>query len=98
MELDMVQWKMRNSQRKDIVFLPDNFRTQTITEVLPVDELPINRHNSNLFDLDGGDENGSYEYSAGDTWLLPYWMGRYLQVIGAPEKGIETEAKTLRLQ
>ena len=95
--LDMVQWKVRNSQRKDIVFVPDNFRMQTITEVLPVDELPINRHNTNLFDLDGGDENGSYEYSAGDTWLLPYWMGRYLKIISAPAKGTETADKTLRI-
>jgi hypothetical protein len=51
---------------------------------LPPDELPINRHNSNRFDLDGGDENGSVEYSAGDIWLLPYWMGRYLKVISSP--------------
>jgi hypothetical protein len=53
--------------------------------VLPPDELPINRHNSNRFDLDGGDANGSSEYSAGDIWLLPYWMGRYFKVISTPE-------------
>jgi hypothetical protein len=34
--------------------------------------------------MDGGDDNGGSEYSAGDIWLLPYWMGRYLKVIIAP--------------
>jgi len=82
--LDMIDWKVKNSGRGDIVPIPDNFRGQTITEVLPPDELPISRHNSNRFDLDGGDEKGSSELSAGDTWLLPYWMGRYLKIITAP--------------
>jgi len=91
--LDMINWNINNSGRKDIEFIPKNFRGQTIKEVLPPDELPINRHNSNRFELDGGDENGSAEYSAGDTWLLPYWMGRYLKVIGVPanNKSSKTE-------
>ena len=78
--LDLVNWTMSNSHRKDIDFLEPNFRSQTITEVLPPDELRITRHNSNRFSLDGGG-NGTSEYSAGDIWLLPYWMGRYLGVI-----------------
>ena len=84
--LDMIDWKIKNSERKDIVFIPKNFRRQTIQEVLPPDELPISRHNSNRFDLDGGDQNGLAEYSAGDIWLLPYWMGRYLNIISAPHE------------
>lgn len=79
--LDLVHWSVTNSHRKDIDRMEPNFRNQTITEVLPPDELPINRHNANRFQLDGGD-GGSSEYSAGDIWLLPYWMGRYLGVIG----------------
>ncbi|MEO5889928.1 MAG: hypothetical protein ABIQ31_06715 [Ferruginibacter sp.] len=82
--LDMIEWKVKNSERRDIEFIPKNFRNQTIKEVLPPDELPISRHNANRFDLDGGDDNGSIEYSAGDIWLLPYWLGRYLKVIGPP--------------
>jgi hypothetical protein len=50
--------------------------------VLPPDELPVSRHNANRFIPDGIGE-GKSEYSAGDIWLLPYWMGRYLGVIGA---------------
>jgi hypothetical protein len=82
--LDLVNWRIVNSRRKDLDFIAPNFRRQTITEVLPPDELPIERHNANLFNLDGGN-NGKSENSAGDIWLLPYWLGRYLGVISAPQ-------------
>lgn len=81
--LDLIHWQITNSHRKDIEMMEPNFRNQTTKEVLPASELPISRHNSNRFTLDGGDK-GSSEYSAGDIWLLPYWMGRYLKVISAP--------------
>ena len=81
--LDLVHWRVTNSHRRDIEKIEPNFRNQTITEVLPPDELPVNRHNANRFQLDGGD-GGRSEYSAGDIWLLPYWMGRYLGVISEP--------------
>ena len=83
--LDLVGWKVTNSKRNDIEKIEPNFRGQTINEVLPPDELRISRHNANRFDLDGGDE-GRSEMSAGDIWLLPYWIGRYLGVISEPEK------------
>ncbi len=83
--LDMINWTVVASHRKDIEKIAPNFRNQTITEVLPPDELPLFRHNENRFNLEGHD-NGSSEQSAGDIWLLPYWIGRYLNVIGAPEK------------
>ena len=81
--LDMIGWTVQNSERKDIELVEPNFRGQTTKEVLPPDELDISRHNGNRFDLNGG-RNGNSEYSAGDIWLLPYWMGRYLEVINAP--------------
>lgn len=83
--LDLINWTVQNSQRKDIEFVELNFREQTITEVLPPSELRISRHNANRFDLDAGGD-GRSENSAGDIWLLPYWIGRYLGVIGEPEK------------
>jgi len=82
--MDLIHWRVDNSYRLDIDKVEPNFRKQTITEVLLPDELPINRHNANRFDLDGGD-GGTSEYSAGDIWLLPYWMGRYLNVISPPQ-------------
>lgn len=84
--LDLIDWVIRNSHRKDIEKLELNFRKQSIKEVLPPDERPIQRHNANMFNLDRTGGNGSGEHSAGDIWLLPYWMGRYLGVISPPQK------------
>ena len=84
--LDLIDWKIQNSHRKDIELLELNFRKQTTKEVLPPDERPIQRHNGNMFSLDRQGGNGTSEHSAGDIWLLPYWMGRYLGVISAPVK------------
>jgi hypothetical protein len=87
--LDMIQYEITNSHRKDIEFIEPNFRGQTITEVLPPDERPELKHNRNLYNLDGRDRNG--ELSAGDTFLLPYWMGRFLGIISPPGNGkVET--------
>ncbi|MEO5997759.1 MAG: hypothetical protein ABIN89_13550 [Chitinophagaceae bacterium] len=93
--LDLINWRVTNSQRKDIEFIAHNFRGQTIKEVLPPDESPIKRHNANLFTLDGG-SNGRSENSAGDIWLLPYWMGRYFGVISAPVETSSLNEKKLK--
>ncbi|MBL7968560.1 MAG: hypothetical protein JNK09_16260 [Prolixibacteraceae bacterium] len=82
--LDLINWSVFASHRKDIEKIEPNFRGQTIKEVLPPDELRISRHNANRFDLDEVGR-GASENSAGDIWLLPYWIGRYLEVISAPE-------------
>ncbi|MCE7067773.1 hypothetical protein [Dyadobacter sp. CY326] len=84
--LDFINWNIKNSHRKDIELIAPNFRRQTTKEVLPPDERPIQRHNANMFNLDKTGSNGTEEHSAGDIWLLPYWMGRYLGVISAPQK------------
>jgi len=81
--MDLVNWTVLNSHRKDIELIEPNFRKQTITEVLPASELRISRHNANRFDLDSRGD-GRSENSAGDIWLLPYWIGRYLGVISEP--------------
>jgi hypothetical protein len=83
--LDLTNWTVNNSHRKDIEMIEPGFRGQTIKEVLPPDELPVSRHNANRFDLDGNGA-GRSEYSAGDIWLLPYWTGRYLNVISESVK------------
>ncbi len=92
--LDMRNWSVQNSQRKDIERIPDNFRGQTTKELLPLGELPLYRHNGQIFTLDSKGD-GKTLISAGDVWLLPYWMGRYLGVISAPEK---TETKNINIQ
>jgi hypothetical protein len=80
--LDMIEWQVMNSHRKDIELLKPGFRGQTTKEILPPDERPDLKHNRNLFRLDRA-SNGNTELSAGDSFLLPYWMGRYLGVISA---------------
>jgi len=82
-QIDQVRWNVKNSHRKDLEFLEPNFRNQTTAELLPPGERKTMRHNGNPFDLDGG-RNGLMEL-AGDEYLLPYWLGRYLGVI-IPEK------------
>jgi hypothetical protein len=82
--MDLIAWDIKNSHRKDIVLLEPNFRGQTTEEVLPPDEAPVQRHNGNTFRLDKVGANGNAENSAGDIWLLPYWLGRYLGVISEP--------------
>jgi hypothetical protein len=77
--MDMIRWDVKNSHRKDIELLPPNFRNQYTKELLPPGEKPVHRHNTNAFVLDGG-EAGMSEL-AGDEYLLPYWMARYLKVI-----------------
>lgn len=77
--LDMIGWTVRNSHRKDLDFLPANFRHQTTDKVLRPGERPMTKYNGNAFRLDGG-QGGLREFS-GDIYLLPYWMGRYLGII-----------------
>jgi len=88
--MDLRNWAMQNSQRNDIERVPANFRGQTTKELLPLSELPIYRHNGQIFTLDSTGD-GTSLISAGDTWLLPYWMGRYLGVISAPVKNINSQ-------
>lgn len=78
--LDLIHWNVKNSHRKDLDLVLLNFRRQSTATVLSPAETRIARHNGNRFELDANG-NGKYAYSAGDIWLLPYWMGRYLGVI-----------------
>jgi hypothetical protein len=77
--LDMVDWSVTNSHRADITRLPENFRKQQLQELLPPDERRMTRWNSQPFILDGG-HGGGIEL-AGDEYLLPYWMARYLKIL-----------------
>ena len=77
--LDLISWDIRNSHRKDVTHLKSNFRKHEVQELLPASERAITRWNTQPFLLDGGD-GGRTEF-AGDEFLLPYWMGRYLRVI-----------------
>ena len=76
---DLDRYSAKNSHRKDLEFLPENYRGQTTPELLYPGEREMHRHNTNPFALDTGGRR--YSRLAGDEYLLPYWMARYFEVI-----------------
>jgi hypothetical protein len=74
---DRRQWKMMNSNRKDITWNPykNRFNRVQLLNVLPADERNFDRWNRNPYTADGGN-GGNYEDDGG-SWLLAYWLGRY---------------------
>ena len=78
--LDTIAWTVRNSQRLDVPIDPlsDRFDRPQSLVVLPYDEIPMWKWNSNPYALDGG--NGGRSEDDGAYFLLPYWMGRYYRL------------------
>lgn len=79
--IDLIDWKVDNSHRNDLVKIEPNFRGQTYTEVLPPDERPLHNHNGAY--RNNGGSGGKKEY-APYLYLLPYWAGRYVEAITPP--------------
>ncbi len=79
--MDLVTWTMRNSHRRDVTFEADKdrFARNQIRELLAPDERAVHKWNSNPFIPDGG--SGGRGEDDGAFFLLPYWMGRYLQAV-----------------
>jgi hypothetical protein len=75
--MDLIEWDVRNSHRLDVEFqtAKDRFQRDQLTEVLPPDERPMAKWNSNPYRPDGGGSGRSEDDGA--FFLLPYWMGRY---------------------
>ncbi len=80
--MDLIDWKIDNSHRKDLTKIEPNFRSQTYSEVLPGDERVLHKHNG-AYRNNGG--NATQEY-APYIYLLPYWAGRYAEAISAPKQ------------
>jgi hypothetical protein len=81
MPMDTIEWTVGNSHRQDIVWAGsrDRFGHREALTLLPPDERPVNKWNSNPFVLDGG--GGGHGEDDGAAFLLPYWMGRYHKFI-----------------
>ncbi len=79
--MDLIEWTVRNSARKDLPVetARDRFRQRQSTILLPPDERAVMKWNGNPFQLDGG--NGGHTEDDGAFFLLPYWMGRYLRLL-----------------
>lgn len=77
MPMDMVDWTVENSKRADLKMegSVDRFGGAETSTLLPPDERPVMKWNSNPFRVDGGNQGASEDDGA--TFLLPYWMGRF---------------------
>lgn len=74
--MDLIEWTVVNSNRPDVKLDGgvDRFGKPQSTVLLPPDERPVMKWNSNPFVVDGG-RNGRGE-DDGAFFLLPYWLGR----------------------
>jgi hypothetical protein len=77
MPIDTIEWTVRNSNREGLIMDPaaDRFERRQARNLLPPDERPVMKWNSNPFDIDGGSDGRGEDDGA--AFLLPYWMGRY---------------------
>jgi len=77
MPVDTIEWTVKNSGREGVKMgaAADRFKRAQAVTLLPADERPVMKWNSNPFDIDGGSEGRSEDDGA--AFLLPYWMGRY---------------------
>ena len=81
MPVDTIDWTVKNSNRSDIQWQSstDRFRHRQAKTLLPPDELPARKWNSNPFDIDG--DGGGRGEDDGTAFLLPYWLGRYHRLL-----------------
>ena len=85
--IDRVNWRLTNSQRKDIVLLPDYAKESDEKnrghlrngKVLPIDERFVGHWNHDPWQLDHG--GNGLELADGGSFLLPYYMGLYHKFI-----------------
>ncbi len=81
--VDMIRWNQHNSQRLDLVPAPgyynDSGRMRSDGFIIPYDERPCDRWNTDQFKVDGG--MGAWREMDGADVLEPYWMGRYYKFI-----------------
>jgi len=75
--MELITWRMTNSQRADLPLDPNNGRFQEPQALvaIPADERRVMRWNANPYRLDGGDDGRSEDDGA--AFLISYWMGRY---------------------
>jgi hypothetical protein len=81
MPVDTIEWTVKNSDRQGVAMAAesDRFQRRQAATLLPPDERPVMKWNSNPFDIDGASD--AREEDDGTAFLLPYWMGRYLGLL-----------------
>ncbi|MGD8237052.1 MAG: hypothetical protein PVH68_00745 [Armatimonadota bacterium] len=78
--LDLIRWQVTNSHRQDLQRDPEADRGGRPQLLAPLAwrERPLHKWNGNPYCIDGGSD---LEEECGSFWLLPYWMGRYHEII-----------------
>lgn len=78
--IDLIDWKMENSYRRDLHEDPIVARggNRQATNPIPTPENGIFRWNTNPRQFDTG--TGGMREETGTYFLLPYWMGRYYRI------------------
>jgi len=81
MPADTIEWTVKNSNRDGVPMdrATDRFQRRQAAALLPPDERPVMKWNSNPFDIDGGSDGRGEDDGA--AFLLPYWMGRYRGIL-----------------
>lgn len=82
--LDTISWTVKNSHRADLGASRGTRRDrfgekQSLEVAIAPNERRVMKWNGNPFQLDGGDYGRSEDDGA--FFLLPYWMGRYLDLL-----------------
>ncbi|RJP31391.1 MAG: regulator [Candidatus Omnitrophota bacterium] len=85
--LDLRQWTVDNSRREDIQLVRrPMLEPLQLDRMLPPSERGVMRWDKNPWEAVSGDfhdAQGRLE-SCGVFWLLPYWLGRYCDLISSP--------------
>ena len=77
--LDLVDWRIDNGKREDLrVVREPILETLQVDELRPPSEYRTIRWDRNPYAADGGNPAQEREPV---YWLLPYWMGRYLELV-----------------
>ena len=78
--LDLIRWRVDNSNREDITLTHSPILEDTETSrLLPPSERDIMRWDKNPWAAVQGD--GGHTESSGVFWLLAYWQGRYYGLV-----------------
>jgi hypothetical protein len=86
------QYAVTNSTRDDIAWdpRPNRFDKRVLRHVLPPDERPFAKWNSDPYGPDSGGDGACEDDGA--AYLLPYWMGRYHHLIAEAEPSPEEKS------
>lgn len=82
--LSWIDWPIDNTQRMDILIsqYPNRRGHRDLVNLLPYDEIPFYRWNTDPFEYRAG--GSGFSLAEPTAYLLPYWLGRYHKLISPP--------------